>query len=30
MNSYAYEFDKRGRRVMVGLSLDETKEFDFR
>jgi hypothetical protein len=28
MYRYAYEFDKRGRRAMVGLSLDETEEFE--
>lgn len=28
MYIYAYEFDKRGRRVMVGLSFHETEEFE--
>jgi hypothetical protein len=28
MYSYAYELDERGRRVMVGLSFEETEEFE--
>jgi hypothetical protein len=26
--SYAYEFDNKGRRVMIGLSFEETQEFE--
>ena len=28
MYYYAYEFDKKGRRVMIGLSFEETQEYE--